>query len=93
MGSGVFLEGHIPSAGFDDAIAMTKVGGHFVTSMRKQYYVDGHEYGYKARLDELTAAGKIEILKTWTFMRGRPGNPDPIFQEMPSFMLVCKRLA
>ena len=35
VGSGVFLDGHIPAAGFDDAHAMLKTGGHFVTSIRQ----------------------------------------------------------
>ena len=34
MASGVFLEGHIPNEGFDDAHAMCKTGGYFVTSIR-----------------------------------------------------------
>ena len=32
--AGCFLEGHIPCAGFEDAVAMLKVGGHFMTSLR-----------------------------------------------------------
>ena len=92
MASGVFLEGHIPAAGFEDAHALCKTGGHFITSMRKQYYVDGHEYGYKEKLDEMVSAGKFAILKTWTFMRGVPNAEDPLFVEMPSFMFVCRRL-
>ena len=34
IASGVFLEGHIPNEGFDDAHAMCKTGGYFVTSIR-----------------------------------------------------------
>ena len=53
MASGVFLDGHIPAAGFDDAHAMTKSGGYFVTSIRRSYYEIGEEHGYKDKLDEL----------------------------------------
>ena len=91
--SGAFLEGHVPNEGFDDAHAMCKIGGHFVTSIRKAYYVNGHEFGYKDKLDELIAAGKFEMVKSWTFMRGHADNPDPLFTQMESFMFVCKRIA
>ena len=93
VGSGVFLEGHIPCTGFDDAIEMTKVGGYFVTSIRHHYWENGHEFGYKDKIDSHIAAGKIELLKTWTFMRGRKDNPDPLFAELESFMFVCRRIA
>ena len=91
--TGGFLEGHIPSSGFDDAHAMAKVGGHFVTSIRKSYYEDGHKFGYKEKLDELIAAGKVELMRTWTFMRGHADHPDPLFTQMESFMFVCRRIA
>ena len=47
MASGVFLDGHIPREGFEDAHAMCKKGGYFLTSIRKSYYVNGEEHGYK----------------------------------------------
>ena len=92
MGSGVFLDGHIPATGFDDAHAMCKPGGYFITSIRRSYYEKGEEHGYRDKLDELEAAGKFKIVKTWEFMRGIKGAEDPIFEEMPSFMFVAKRL-
>ena len=92
VASGVFLEGHIPAAGFDDAHALCKTGGYFITSIRKQYWENGHEFGYKDKIDELVSAGKFELVKTWTFMRGVADSEDPLFVEMPSFMFVCKRL-
>ena len=92
MATGVFLDGHIPATGFDDAHAMTKSGGYFVTSIRRSYYENGEEHGYKEKLDELEATGKLQIVKTWEFMRGIQGAEDPIFAEMLSFMFVAKRL-
>ena len=79
MGTGIFMDGHISADGFDEAHAMLKTGGHFITSMRQYYYVDGHEYGYKERIHQLVDSGKWEIRKTWTFMRGIPGAEDPLF--------------
>ena len=38
---GVWLEGHIPNAGFDDCHAALKPGGYFVTAMRSYYDVAG----------------------------------------------------
>ena len=92
MASGVFLDGHIPDTGFDDAHAMCKPGGYFVTSIRRSYYERGEEHGYREKLDQLEAAGKFKIIKTWEFMRGVKGAKDPIFAEMPSFMFVAKRI-
>ena len=92
VGSGVFLDGHIPNAGFDDAHAMLKTGGYFVTSIRQSYYVDGEEHGYKDKLDEMIRLGEFSpILKSWVFMRGVKDAEDPIFAEMPSFMFVVKK--
>lgn len=92
MASGVFMDGHISPGGLDDAHAMCKSHGYFVTAMRAQYYVNGEEHGYKDRLDELTAAGKLELLSKKTFKRGIPGSPNPLFMEMDSLLLVYKRL-
>lgn len=92
MGTGIFMDGHIPGAGMDDAHALLKTGGHFVTCMRRCYYENGEEHGYKDKLDELIAAGKFEIMKTWEFMRGIKDAQDPIFAEMPTFMFVARRL-
>ena len=92
MASGVFLDGHIPASGFEDAHTMLKTGGYFVTSMRRSYYELGVEQAYREKLDEMQAAGKFQIVKTWEFMRGIKGAEDPMFAEMPSFMFVAKRL-
>ena len=65
--AGVFLKGHMPKDAMDDCHASLKVGGFFVTAMRSIYWVDGQEEGYKDKLDELVAAGKLELLNTFTF--------------------------
>ena len=89
VASGVLLEGHIPPSGMEDAFEMLKPGGHFVAGFRKKYFVDGNGFGYDELINELSEAGKIKVLKTWDFMRGRPDNPDPLFREQPSFMIAC----
>ena len=64
---GVFLKGHMPCAAIDDCHASLKVGGFFVTAMRSLYWENGHEEGYKDKLDELVTAGKFELINTFTF--------------------------
>ena len=93
MASGVFLEGHIPCDGFEDAHAMCKTGAYFITSIRKIYWDDDNEFGYKKKIDELVAAGKFSApLKTWTFKRGIEDHEDPLFRPCEAFMFVVKRL-
>lgn len=92
MATGVFLEGHIPATGFDDAHAMCKPGGHFVTCIRRLYYEAGGEQGYREKLDELEAAGKFKIIKSWEFTRGLKDSEDPIFDKMGHFMFIAKRV-
>ena len=72
---------------------MCKVGGYFVTSLRKHYWVDDHELGYKEKMAQLVMDGKFELQKTWTFMRGHNDHPDPLFKQIESLMFVCRRLA
>ena len=68
MSTGCISKGHIPPQGFEDAHALLKTGGHFVTCIRKLYYEPDSEY--RQKLDELIAAGKLQIVKTWEFTRG-----------------------
>lgn len=89
MASGVFLDGHIPAGGFDDAHALVKPGGYFITSIRSEYFVNGEEHGYKDKLDELVDANKFHLCKTWTYKRGMKDAADPIFAEMKSTMFIC----
>ena len=88
--SGIFLAGHVPAGGIDDAHAVTKVGGTFVTAMRKIYWKDDHPSGYKAKIDELLAAGKFEMVESKEFKRGVPGG-DGLFAEMESILIVLKK--
>lgn len=92
MAAGVFYVGHIPATGFDDAHALCKPGGHFVTAIRGYYMEPGGEHGYREKLDELEAAGKIKILKSWEFKRGLKDSEDPKFGEMNHFLFIAKRM-
>ena len=85
----VFYDGHIPATGFDDAHAICKPGGHFITSIRSKYYVNGEEHGYKDKLDELVNGGKFRLLKTWTYIRDMKDTGDPVFSDMERTMFVC----
>ena len=89
---GCFLEGHIPASCFDEAHALCKPGGHFVTSLRSEYYANGQKEGYKDKLDQMVAAGKFKLLKVWTFKRGIPDATDKMFAEMSSTMFLCQRI-
>ena len=84
VGCGVFYEGHVPAAGFIDAYDMLRVGGHFVTSLRKdQYWVNGNEFGYKDAMDKLIEEGKFKMVKDWTHVRGSKNKvEDAKFQQM-----------
>ena len=47
VASGIWLVGHVPAQGMLDAYSALKVGGCFVTALRKKYWVDGEACGYK----------------------------------------------
>ena len=89
--TGCFLEGHIPASCFEEAHALLKPGGHFVTAMRSEYFISGQKEGYKDKLDEMVAEGKFKLLKVWTFKRGIAGATDPMFEEMSNTMFICER--
>ena len=85
------MKGHMPSAAMDDCHSALKVGGYFVTAMRSIYWKNGEEEGFKDKLDELVAEGKLELLNTFTFMRGREGE-DGLFGQQESRLLCFKKL-
>lgn len=93
MATNVFAKGHIPAAGFDDAYALCKPGGYFVTSLRRYFLERGeHDVGYREKLEQLQADGKFKILRTWEFERGVQGSESPHFLPMPNTMFVAKKL-
>jgi SAM-dependent methyltransferase len=60
VASGVFMPKHMPPSGMDDIHASLKVGGYFITAMRKFLYVSGEEHGYFDKIEELIEAGKFK---------------------------------
>ena len=81
--AGTLCKGHIPKEGLDDLIGFVKVGGYFITAFRLYYFVNGHECGYKDKLDEFVAAGKLELYHTYEFERGfsKEGVSETILEE------------
>ena len=57
----------------EDCHAALKKDGYFVTAMRSLYYEHGVEEGYREKLDELVKQGKLRLVNTETFRRGREG--------------------
>ena len=88
--SGVFLKGHIPATAMDDIHASLKTNGYFVTAMRSIYYELGVEEGYREKLDELVAAGQLQLVRTQTFMRGVEGETS-LFVPQESRLLCYKK--
>ena len=80
-----------------DAYDMLKPGGHFVFGLRKQYWVDGDELGYKEYMEQLITEGKFAQVKSWTHTRGSAkyegvGVEDPKFVKMEHLIFVMKKL-
>ena len=65
--AGVFYKGHMPACAIEDCLASLKIGGYMVTAMRSLYWETGQEEGFKDKFYELTAAGKLELVHTFTF--------------------------
>ena len=85
------MVGHVTAQGMVDAYSALKVGGFFVSAMRKMYWVDGHACGYKDMIDDLVEQGKFQITKTFNFKRGIPGG-DSLYAEMESVLFVCQKV-
>ena len=87
---GVFLVGHIPPVGFEDCHASLKTNGYFVTGMRTAYW-SGEQEGYRAKIDEMIAAGNFKLIHTTTSIRGRKGETG-IYGEQESTLIVLQRV-
>ena len=71
--AGVWITGHIPVAGIEDAHAALKTGGYMVSGTRSMYWVNGEKEGYKDKIDEMIAAGKFKLLHVNEWTHGVPG--------------------
>ena len=92
MASGVWIEGHIPNQGFDDAFTALKPGGMLISCLRNRYWNLGDPCGYREKLNEYIDAGKIEFLKTKEVERGFEDGSE-MFKKMTSTLFVAKKLA
>ena len=90
--SGIWVVNHCPAAGMEDAISALKVGGYFVTSLRKMYWINGEACGYKDIIDKMVSEGRIAVTKKFEFKRGIPDSADSLYQEMESVLFVCQKL-
>ena len=84
--SGVWGLGHIPAQGLEDCHASLKTNGHFVTAMKTSYW-SGETDGYRAKIDELIAAGSLKLVHTATFTRGRK-NLSGNFEECEGTLIA-----
>lgn len=92
VASGVFSPGHMPATVFDDAHALCKTGGYFVTALGSYQWETGHESGFKDKFDELVAAGKFETVFTREFTKFKDGVGAHFFRTQGSLLFVAKRL-
>ena len=92
MASGVWLKGHIPAVGLEDCHALLRTGGLFISAMRSQYWVNGQEDGYKDKMDQLVAEGKLEQVEVKAFFRGVENAEARMFEQMESTLIVYRRV-
>ena len=89
--AGVFLKGHMPAKAIEDCHAALVTNGYLVTAMRSMYWENGQEEGYKDKFDELVADGRLELVNTFTFLRGREGAVG-LFAPLESRLLCFRKL-
>ena len=57
-----FLPNHLPPQTFVEMLQCVKTNGYIIYSLRDSYYQDA-SLGFKAKMDELLAEGKIKLVK------------------------------
>ena len=90
--SGCLLKGHMPAAAIEDVHCALKVDGHFVTAIRKFLDEPGNDEGYRDKLDELVAAGKMRRVSCTAVKRGFKDGIE-MFAEQESHVLVYQKTA
>jgi predicted TPR repeat methyltransferase len=71
---GTFTEGHAPASGFDEIARIVRPGGWFIVTIREDVY---HDDGFKAKEEELAAAGKMTLIdRSETFRVFSESEPD-----------------
>jgi SAM-dependent methyltransferase len=59
VSTGTFTEGHAPPSGYDEIGRIVKSGGCFIVTIREDVYLND---GFKSKEDEMSAAGKMELI-------------------------------
>ena len=90
--AGVWLEGHIPASGLDDAFAALKVGGYLVSATRSYIWVKGEKGGYKDLIDKYIDEGKMELIHTETWTQGVKGLHEGPWAEVVSIAFVIRKI-
>ena len=90
--SGVWLKAHFPAVSIDDCFVSLKLGGYMVTSMRSMYWEHGNEEGFREQFDKYINAGRLEVVTSFTFMRGVEGEVG-LFKPLESTLLCFKKIA
>ena len=76
------MKGHFPAEAFEDHVEATKPGGIIIFGLRDQYWVTGEEQGFKDKVDEIIAQGKLdpEPIVSFTYKRGIEGATNELYQ-------------
>ena len=90
--AGVWIEGHIPASGLDDAFAALKVGGYLVSATRSYIWVKGEKGGYKDLIDKYIEDGIMELVHTETWTQGVKGLHEGPWAEVISIAFVMRRI-
>ena len=84
----------MPKESIPEIVQCLKPGGYFVTAMRSSYYVKDEPLGYFDTLDLLCQDKKLELVKSYTFMRGMADEDNKAgvqyFKQQESTMLVYR---
>ena len=90
--AGVWLEGHIPASGLDDAFAALKTGGYLVSATRSYIWVKGEKGGYKDLIDKYIDEGRVELIHTETWTQGVKGLHEGPWAEVVSIAFVIRKI-
>ena len=82
---GVFTLGHAPAGSFDELVRITRPGGHIVFSIRPDIDETG---GFKAKQDELIAAGKWKLTEVSDPYHPLPKGEPEVVHEARVFQVT-----
>lgn len=80
----------MPPAALEDCHSCLKPGGYFITAVRTYLWAQGEKHGYRDKLDEMFAQGKLKLIGTKDFKRGHKDGIE-MFSEMDSILVIMQR--